>query len=95
MRYVLPDDPSPTCTAPARRRRHRSEAANGARARFLFSCSQCGGKRTYSDRKTARRAARINHPDDRLAAYECPHREGLWHIGHTNPWLRDQHRRSA
>lgn len=62
---------------------------------FLFSCAQCGGKRTYNNRKVARRAARIHHPNDHLAAYECPRSPGLWHIGHSTPQLRDQHRRSA
>lgn len=45
------------------------------------TCQQCG-KRAYVDRKTARRA-RKHHPDpQRVAAYRCPHRPDLFHLGH-------------
>lgn len=60
----------------------------------LFTCGSCR-KRTYRSRKTARRAARAIHPEDRMAAYECPTYPGRWHIGHTRPHLRDTYRRRA
>lgn len=88
-------DRSSTCTPSARQRRHGSEKPNRVRVGFLFSCSRCGGKRTYSDRKTARRAARIYHCDDKLSAYKCPYAPGLWHIGHSTSRLRDHYRRSV
>ena len=62
--------------------------------RFLFTCAACH-KRTYPNRKEARAARRGGHPGSQLAAYECPTTPGWWHLGHSNPWLRDTYRRSA
>lgn len=61
-------------------------------APFLFGCRTCG-KRAYSSRKQARRAARIAHPGDHLRAYQCPHHPGFWHIGHLHRRGQDGIRR--
>lgn len=52
------------------------------------------GKWAYVNRKDARRAAKIAHPDEPLAAYLCPDAPH-WHVGHLNPYARDNDRRSA
>lgn len=62
----------------------------------LGPCATCGGKITYPSRKAARSAARAYHPGDSgLAAYRCPLDAGYWHVGHSNPALRDAYRRTA
>lgn len=54
---------------------------------------RCGcGKRSYPDRKTARRAARAWHPGQRMQAYTCRVGSGF-HIGHCrHPEGRDHYR---
>lgn len=47
-------------------------------------CPACG-KRAYSTRKEARRAARAISPSDALRAYQCG---DVWHIGHTPRWVK-------
>jgi hypothetical protein len=39
------------------------------------------GKRMYTDRKSARRAANGVH-DEPLQAYRCDAIDGMWHVGH-------------
>lgn len=56
-------------------------------------CPRCG-KYGYPNRRTARRAAKHKHPNDRaLRAYECNHGTGYWHIGHQYQ-TRDFYRRA-
>ena len=46
-----------------------------------FACTQ-HGKRAYSRRRDARRAAR-RHYDPGLREYPCSRFPGCWHIGHV------------
>lgn len=39
------------------------------------------GKQRYPSRRTAKAAARLRHPGDRLAAYRCG---PFWHVGHLS-----------
>lgn len=49
-------------------------------------CPECG-KFSYQSRSDAKRAAKINHPGERLTAYLCRHPDGLgWHYGHNTIW---------
>lgn len=47
----------------------------------LATCGGCG-KQTFETRKAAKEWAKKQHPGEHLAAYECPHREGVFHYGH-------------
>lgn len=47
-------------------------------------CPVCG-KRSYTSRRAARRAARALHPAAVLRAYRCGQH---WHVGHNPPWLK-------
>lgn len=48
-------------------------------------CDPCG-KWFYADRKTAKEAARKNHPGEHLHPYRCEHRDDLWHYGNPQEW---------
>lgn len=48
------------------------------------TCPRCG-KRSFTSRRNARRAARAIHPDTPLRAYRCGQH---WHYGHTPDWVR-------
>ena len=66
-------------------------SARVRRASFA-RCPGCG-KHVYRSRSHAKKAARTNHPGDRMSVYECRHPDGQgWHYGHTNwwRWYRDQ-----
>lgn len=61
----------------------RGEGRDGPSIRDRWSrCHECG-KRGYATRKIAKRArqAMLDNGDG-LRAYECPSRNGLWHLGH-------------
>lgn len=45
-----------------------------------ITCAACG-KRSYPDRRAARRAARAAHPSAHLQEYECEPDSGRWHYG--------------
>lgn len=47
----------------------------------MWRCTSCS-KDTYESRKGAKVAAKVNHPGERLAAYECLAHPGVWHYGH-------------
>lgn len=49
-----------------------------AGVRHLGVC-ECCGKLRYSDRREAKRAARLMHPEEHLRAYRCG---DYWHVGH-------------
>lgn len=57
--------------------------------RYAYRCDVCG-KGAYESRRDAKRAARDIHPHERLNAYRCPHRAGMWHLGHLRPGDRDR-----
>lgn len=45
-------------------------------------CDPCG-KRTYPNRRVARRARRVLYPHEHyMSAYRCPRDGSLWHLGH-------------
>lgn len=52
------------------------------------ACTHCR-KRTYPDRRTARRALRRRHPADAgqaMSVYHCASGGDGWHIGHRAVW---------
>jgi hypothetical protein len=55
-----------------------------AAQQYVGTCPTCG-KLRYSDRSTARRAARALYPHTALRAYRCG---TWWHIGHTAGWRK-------
>lgn len=57
-----------------------------------ITCTVCG-KHSYPARRTARRAARINHPGAPLQVYEC--RGGGWHYGNPRGGERERITRTA
>lgn len=57
----------------------------------VATCTRCG-KKSYPNRRTARKAARIYHPGDHLTAYPCPDNPRLWHLGHNRPWRVERER---
>lgn len=52
---------------------------------YAVTCPQCG-KRGYSSRRSAKRAARYIAPDEPTRAYQCG---VLWHWGHLPKNVRD------
>lgn len=50
-------------------------------------CGSCG-KRGYSTRKAARRAARRLFPEHRMSAYQCHDGGTSWHFGHQPAALK-------
>lgn len=46
----------------------------------IGTCFACG-KLSWSSKKTAKNAAKRNHPGERLSVYEC---SGYWHYGHLD-----------
>ena len=45
-----------------------------------LTCDMCG-KRSFPDRRTTKRAARIAHPAAHMQVYECEPGTGRWHYG--------------
>lgn len=67
-------------------------ARNDARSRYTTCVC---GKRGYSSRRIARKAAKQGFPGGGgLAAYRCHRRPLFWHLGHLN-YTRDEYRRLA
>ncbi|HEY3481639.1 MAG TPA: hypothetical protein VGL02_22305 [Streptomyces sp.] len=59
-----------------------------------WRCQQAG-KWAYVTRRDARRAAKVNHPQDtQLTAYRCLYADH-WHVGHVDVYARDHNRRTA
>jgi len=51
---------------------------------FVGTCPT-HGKKWWFSKKEAKKAARINHPGERLSVYRCSERDEYWHLGHLNP----------
>lgn len=63
---------------------------NHGAAQHTHICS-CG-KKAYSTKKTAKRAARTCHPGARLGTYQCDRSASVspaWHYGHVDLYVRD------
>ncbi|MDG9703738.1 hypothetical protein [Streptomyces sp. DH37] len=61
-------------------------AKNLGQLHVLDSCPDCG-RRCYTSRKVAKRAARYLYPNRALRAYRCDGGR-WWHFGATPDWVR-------
>lgn len=50
-------------------------------------CNPCQ-KRSYPNRRRARRARKMTRQSDGLNVYACPEGTGLFHVGHLAPGVR-------
>lgn len=53
-----------------------------------FSHTCVCGKRAYSSKRWAKAEMRRTFPGEKLAVYDCPYDERVWHFGHQPEGVR-------